>query len=115
MQKLRFSYIKRCSPDILLSVNSSTDNSQNTEAGFISYCPNCRQSNSLSSIPLNIRNCGLVSSSESVKKARLKNSDPSTAFLSQQNIEEGTLSDYWAQELIGADSVKRRVKKYTTS
>ncbi len=42
--------------------------------------------------PLNIRSCGIVSDSHSLKK--------------------GELSDYWAQELIGSDLLREELEKY---
>ena len=105
LQNLLLISISLLSLPILTDIKTN-NSQQDTEADFVPYCPNCKQSNPLSSIPLNVRSCGLVSSSEDVKKARLKQSDISSVILSQQDIEKGKLSDYWAQELIGSDLLR---------
>ena len=61
-----------------------------TEAGFIEHCTSCRKQNSISPVPLNIRTCNLISYN--------------------QDLMDGKLSDYWAQELIGSDLLREELK-----
>ena len=109
------SSIKRCNPDHLLPLNLQQgqiflekvetyrlfDNSSpsfvlvevtpKTEAGFIEHCTSCNKQSSISPVPLNIRTCNLL--------------------LYEQKLMKGKLSDYWAQELIGSDLLRKELKK----
>jgi len=92
-EKLRgLSFIKRCSPDVLLHPNSLD---QETEAHFNSNCETCKSQDAeliaVAKQNLNIRTCGVVSDKHSLMK--------------------GELSDHWAQELIGSDLLKEELKK----
>ena len=62
-----------------------------TEAGFVEDCTSCRRQNSLLPLPLNIKDCNLISQ--------------------EQNLMDGKLSDYWAQELIGSDLLREELEK----
>ena len=102
-QKLKdLSSIKRCSPNHLLPLDdqSHQDEDGKTEASAEKgSCISCRHrqdniSTILSSLPppeKNIKTCNLVSY--------------------KHNLMDGDLSDYWAQELIGADLLKDLIKK----
>ena len=95
--------VKRCRPDYLLPLNRLqnfskirpdlktplllTDLGIETEADFAGYCASCREKPTrLSPIPINIRTCKLLSY--------------------KQNLMDGQLSDYWAQEMIGSDLLR---------
>ena len=117
------SSVKRCNPDHLLPLNHQPNKvfsnetkpyrvfndssfsfllveaAQNTEAGFIEHCASCRKQNFISPVPLNIRTCNLLSCQ---KKSRRE--------ISCNHLMKGTLSDYWAQELIGADLLREELK-----
>ena len=111
------SYVRRCSPDHLLSVNSSENasrftiagtekdmRSKETEGGFIFECKAC-QNQGFKPVAgqinksLNIRTCNVLSCTESSKE------------LSCEHQAGGELSDYWAQELIGSDLLREELKK----
>ena len=62
-----------------------------TETDFIKHCPSCREQTQLLPESLNIRTCNLVSH--------------------EQELMDGTLSDYWAQELIGSDLLREELEK----
>lgn len=119
------SSIKRCNPDHSLPINRQKSKvflwkpnsyrefndsgtsfilaevTQNTEAGFIEHCASCEEQNSISPVPLNIRICNLLLCQ---KKSRREMSPCN-------HLMEGTLSDYWAQELVGSDLLKEELKK----
>ena len=85
------SYVRRCSPDHLLSPNSA-----GTEAGFNTECEDCKNEDfkevaKTAEEILNIRTCGLVSD--------------------KRKLMDGELPDYWAQELIGSDLLREELKK----
>ena len=102
--------VSYCEPNSLLPVNDSGNrksfvrelksvNSELPEAGFNVDCPYCKENSTYDLIQnivkdLNVRNCGLVSDSQGLMKT------------------DGvaTLSDYWAQEMIGADLLKEELK-----
>ena len=102
------SYVRRCSPDTLLSVNSFEDTSRfliakskpgkksKTEADFAFECETCK-------------NQGVRSIEEAVKE--VANTKTCGLIPNKQNLMEGKLSDYWAQELIGSDLVREELKK----
>ena len=118
------SHVKRCNPDQLLRLHyqknkvflnetktyrvfndSSTsfilaEAAQETEAGFIEHCTSCEEQNSISPVPLNIRTCNLLSCQKKSKRE-----------ISCNHLMKGTLSDYWAQELIGSDLLREELKK----
>ena len=73
---------------------------EKTEVDFIEHCTSCGTGNSISPVPLNIRICNLLPCE---KKSRTE-----TSCIHLMN---GTLSDYWAQELIGSDLLKEELKK----
>ena len=91
------SYMRRCSPDILLSVNFFKRMiNKKTEAGFNAECENCKNQefeslNTVSQKALDIRTCDIVSS--------------------KLGLMYGMLSDYWAQELIGSDLLREELEK----
>ena len=97
------SYVRRCSPDILLSVNSikvatkfSGKTNKKTEAGFNVECKNCKNQKlesliAVSQKALNIKTCNIVSG--------------------KRELKQGKLSDYWAQELIGSDLLREELEK----
>ena len=102
------SYVRRCSPDTLLSLNSFKDTSRfliakskpgkksKTEADFAFECETCK-------------NQGIQSIEETVKEvASTKTCD---LIPNKQNLMGGKLSDYWAQELIGSDLVREELEK----
>lgn len=90
-------------------------------AFFIRTTTDAHGSGALSS--MNVRSCGLVSSSENIKNTRIEKLNDlagvrkriSTIWVSQRDIEEGRLSDYWAQELIGVDLLKEELEKEPVS
>ena len=115
--KLRsLSYVRRCSPDHLLSVNerdnflreavsgekahvffiAEAKRGSETETGFSFECKDCKNQG-IESIAkatqkaLNIKTCDMVSH--------------------KRKLIEGRLSDYWAQELIGSDLLREELKK----
>ena len=72
-----------------------------TEAGFQEECLNCKKNSSHSHIKnikkiWNVRTCGIVSDSQE---------------LITMEEEKATLSDFWAQEMIGADLLREEIKK----
>lgn len=72
-----------------------------TEAGFNAECPYCKENSAydlLQSITgaLSIRTCGLISDSRGLMAA---------------DRDMAQLSDYWAQEMIGADLLREEVEK----
>ena len=91
------SYVRRCSPDILLPVNSiKRMTHKKTEAGFNAECENCRNQElesliAVSQKALDIKTCDIVSG--------------------KLGLMEGKLSDYWAQELIGSDLLREELEK----
>ena len=113
------SYVKRCSPDHLLPLNDSLwdlktrpkkekpsylfedlllaavivseNEDTKTEADFVEDCPSCLIQNKIPKLPLNTRTCNLLSHKE--------------------KLMDVTLSDYWAQELIGSDLLREELKK----
>ena len=91
------SYMRRCSPDILLPVNSiKRMTHKKTEAGFNAECENCKNQERESLIEvsqkaLDIKTCDIVSG--------------------KLGLMEGKLSDYWAQELIGSDLLREELEK----
>ena len=85
------SYVRRCSPDHLLSPNSA-----GTEAGFNTECEDCKNEGfkevaKTAEELLTLRTCGLLSD--------------------KRKLMDGNLSDYWAQELIGSDLLREELKK----
>ena len=107
LKSKNLSYLKRCSPDILLPVNSikiSTNilsqfsgmTHKKTEAGFNVECENCRNQElesliEVSQKALDIKTCDIVSG--------------------KLDLMKGKLSDYWAQELIGSDLLREELEK----
>ena len=91
------SYMRRCSPDIQLSVNSfKRMTHKKTEAGFNPECENCKNQEfesltAVSQKSVDIKTCNIVSS--------------------KLGLMEGKLSDYWAQELIGSDLLREELEK----
>ena len=97
------SYVRRCSPDTLLSVSSikvatkfSGKTNKKTEAGFNVECKNCKNQDlesliAVSQKALDIKTCDIVSGKLGLMK--------------------GKLSDYWAQELIGSDLLREELEK----
>ena len=97
------SYVRRCSPDTLLPVNSikvatkfSGKTNKKTEAGFNVECKNCKNQKlesliAVSQKALDIKTCNIVSGKLGLMK--------------------GKLSDYWAQELIGSDLLREELEK----
>ena len=91
------SYVRRCSPDILLPVNSiKRMTHKKTEAGFNAECENCKNQEresliAVSQKALDIKTCDIVSG--------------------KLGLMEGKLSDYWAQELIGSDLLREELEK----
>ena len=97
------SYVRRCSPDILLPVSSikvatkfSGKTNKKTEAGFNVECENCKNQElesliAVSQKALDIKTCNIVSG--------------------KLGLMEGKLSDYWAQELIGSDLLREELEK----
>ena len=80
---------------------------------------NAQGSDPSSFVSINVRGCGLVSSSDVYKEARIerlnqlgrRKRDQITMWLDQRDIEKGKFSDYWAQELIGVDLLREELKK----
>ena len=103
LKSKNLSYLKRCSPDTRLPVNSikvatkfSGKTNKKTEAGFNAECENCRNQELESLIAvlqksLDVKTCDIVSS--------------------KWDLMEGKLSDYWAQELIGSDLLREELEK----
>ncbi|MCY4320838.1 MAG: S8/S53 family peptidase, partial [Bdellovibrionaceae bacterium] len=114
------SYMRRCSPDHLLPVNQTSVSkfllndfksnlvsnsfsggillakSKGTEADFNFKCEDCKNEelNSIGKVTqkaLNIKTCDIVSH--------------------KRNLKWDTLSDYWAQELIGSDLLREELEK----
>ena len=131
------SYVRRCRPDHLLPVNSILEQgakkrveikgagfflgkfflaevgrhirSSETEAGFTFECKNCKnqaieQVAKVMQKALNIRTCGLLSCKKKSKGGRA----------ACEHLNEGKLSDYWAQELIGSDLLREELEKTPT-
>ena len=97
LQLKGLSYVRRCSPDTLLSVNSIKKiTNKKTEAGFNAECENCKNQEfesltAVSQKSVDIKTCNIVSSKLGLMK--------------------GKLSDYWAQELIGSDLLREELEK----
>lgn len=92
--KPSLSYLKYSNPSVLRTATIGKD--ENTEAGFIEYCVSCLEKTNhplseLPSLPSNIRTCNLVPH--------------------EQQLMDGKLSDYWAQELIGSDLLREELDK----
>ena len=98
------SYVRRCAPDHLLSPNTAKfllasaglEKSSQTEVGFNFECENCKDLGQkivweTSRKVLNLKTCDIVSRKRKLKK--------------------DTLSDYWAQELIGSDLLREELEK----
>ena len=87
------SYLRRCSPDHLLSPNTTN---KETEAGFNFECEDCK-------------NQGVESIGKAIQKAlNLKTCD---IVSHKRELMNGRLSDYWAQKLIGSDLLREELKK----
>ena len=117
------SYVRRCSPDTLLSVSSikvstnilsqlsvnSIKNSTNTlsqfsrmtnkktEAGFNVECENCKNQKFESLIAVLKKALDIIKTCDIVSDKR--------------ELMKGKLSDYWAQELIGSDLLREELEK----
>ena len=97
LQIKSLSYVRRCSPDTLLSVNFlKRMTNKKTEAGFNVECENCKNQElesliAVSQKALDIKTCDIVSGKLGLMK--------------------GKLSDYWAQELIGSDLLREELEK----
>ena len=103
LKSKNLSYLKRCSPDTRLPVNSikvatkfSGKTNKKTEAGFNVECENCKNQElesltAVSQKALDIKTCDIVSG--------------------KLGLKEGKLSDYWAQELIGSDLLREELEK----
>ena len=100
------SYVRRCSPDHLLPLNSvqssyfiaeaKRERRSETEAGFSFECKDCKNQavKSIAEVAkkaVNMKVCGLISD--------------------KRKLMEGRLSDYWAQELIGSDLLREELEK----
>ena len=134
------SYVRRCSPDHLLSVNSVKSSSKvlsflriknkksefliarsqkrgETEAGFNFECRNCKNqavkpvAEALDKT-LDIRACNLISDKQELMGGQLSDYwAPSFIIGLFPKLMGGQLSDYWAQELIGSDLLREELKK----
>ena len=97
LKSKNLSYLKRCSPDTQLSVNSIKKiTNKKTEAGFNPECENCKNQEfesltAVSQKSVDIKTCNIVSS--------------------KLGLMEGKLSDYWVQELIGSDLLREELEK----
>ena len=116
----KLSFVERCNADFLLpSLSAAKEPAQkkplgfslieagssdlspedeNLEAGFSPECVSCRESlvnlgpgGSLSFAPTDIRTCNLISH--------------------KRELMDGDLSDYWAQEMTGADLLRKELEK----
>ena len=81
------SYLDYCEPDYLLSPDNSQASSDEQET---------TRSKKLPIYQGNLRTCGIIASYFGLKKNRNN---------------EATLSNYWAQEMIGSDLLKEELKK----
>ena len=88
--------LKYCEPDMILHPNNVSSNSE-TEAGAISCTVDCYQ------MPHNL----------SILQDTFKAITPGSCELlpSKHQLKDGTLSDYWAQEMVGADLLREEIKK----